>query len=40
MKKNPDPKNAFHYDKYHALRNSLIQMFFFKNKAESIKEME
>lgn len=40
MKKNPDPKNAFHYEKYYSLRNVLTQMFFFRNKEESIKEME
>ncbi len=40
MKKNPDPKNAFHYEKYYSLRNILTQMFFFRNKEESIKEME
>jgi hypothetical protein len=40
MKKNPDPKNAFHYEKYYSLRKILTQMFFFRNKEESIKEME
>lgn len=37
MKKNPDPKNAFHYEKYYSLRNILINLFFFVKKDESIK---
>jgi hypothetical protein len=37
MKKNPDPKNAFHYERYYSLRNILTQMFFFTNKEESVK---
>lgn len=37
MKQSPDPKNAFHYEKYYQLRKRLINMFFFVNKQESLK---
>ena len=32
MKKNPDPKNAFHYEKYFSLRKTLTNLFYFRNK--------